>query len=57
MNVDWHDFVFRLVTSGIALRYWNELYVDPAAAAALRQTGRLNAPGDWARVVEDWGKG
>ena len=25
----------------IALRYWNEMYVDPTAAATLRQTGRL----------------
>lgn len=44
-----------LVTSGIALRYWNEMYVDPAAAITLRRTGRLDAPRDFPLSVEMYG--
>lgn len=32
------------VVSGIGLRYWNEIYVDPAAVSRLTTTGRLLAP-------------
>ena len=44
-----------LITSGIALRYWNEMYVDPSAVNLLRQTGRLEAPHLFTRVAEDYG--
>lgn len=33
-----------LVTQGMALRYWNEVYIDPADYARLSQQGRTNAP-------------
>lgn len=36
---------------GIAVRYWNEIYVAPAALEQLRTEGRLDAPSDFA-VVE-----
>lgn len=36
-----------LVTEGVALRYWNELYVDPAAVDALKQTGRMEDVGQY----------
>jgi carbamoyl-phosphate synthase large subunit len=32
------------VTEGVALRYWNELYADPAAISRLEEYGRLEAP-------------
>jgi len=44
-----------LVTEGIVLRYWNEMYVDPKASAALRQSGRLDAPREFDLLVEDYG--
>jgi carbamoyl-phosphate synthase large subunit len=43
------------VTQGIVLRYWNEMYVDTKAAAELRQSGRLEAPGEFGLLVEDYG--
>jgi carbamoyl-phosphate synthase large subunit len=33
-----------LVTEGMALRYWDELYVEPQAVAAIARDGRLEAP-------------
>jgi carbamoyl-phosphate synthase large subunit len=43
------------VTSGVALRYWNEMYVDEADVDALERDGR-SADGAGGRVqVEDWG--
>ena len=45
-----------LVTEGIALRYWNEMYVDPGAHAALCQAGRLDAPQQFGLLVEDYGR-
>lgn len=44
-----------LVTSGIALRYWNEMYVDPAAARVLRERGTLAAPHTYPLTVEAYG--
>lgn len=44
------------VTEGVALRYWNELYVEPAAVAELERAGRLADPGAH-HVVEDRGMG
>lgn len=45
------------VTEGVALRYWNEIYVDPAASEALRRSGRLDDPGAHPLVIEDYGTG
>ncbi|MEA2397191.1 MAG: carbamoyl-phosphate synthase large subunit, partial [Thermoleophilaceae bacterium] len=43
------------VTAGLALRYWNELYPDAAAVAALERDGVLE-PGSVPRpAIEDWG--
>jgi carbamoyl-phosphate synthase large subunit len=39
--------------SGVALRYWNELYVPAAAISALSDHGVLDAP---SVHVEDWGR-
>ena len=44
-----------LVTEGIVLRYWNEMYVDQKAYAALRQSGHLDAPRQSDLLVEDYG--
>jgi carbamoyl-phosphate synthase large subunit len=41
------------VTEGVVVRYWNELYPAPAAAAALRDGGHLDAP---EAQLEDWGR-
>ena len=42
------------VTEGIALRYWNEVYVPAEAVRGLESDGRLDEP--WRGVtVEDWG--
>lgn len=43
------------ITSGIAIRYWNEMYVSAEAAAELRDSGRLDDPGRHELTVEDWG--
>ena len=44
-----------VVNRGIALRYWNEVYVDPGAHEELARTGRLEDPGGYAITVEDFG--
>lgn len=53
-----HESIDNLptITSGIALRYWNEMYVDPKALAELQQTGQLAAPGEYSVSVEDYGR-
>jgi carbamoyl-phosphate synthase large subunit len=43
------------VTSGAALRYWNEIYPDDAAVAALERDGSLDPGGFDRPAVEDWG--
>jgi carbamoyl-phosphate synthase large subunit len=43
------------VTSGVALRYWNEVYVPPEALEALERSGRLEDPWSYPALVEDWG--
>jgi carbamoyl-phosphate synthase large subunit len=43
------------VTEGLVLRYWNEIYVAPAARAQIEQTGRLDDPRADPATVEDWG--
>jgi carbamoyl-phosphate synthase large subunit len=44
-----------LITSGIALRYWNEAYVDPNAVAELDQHSRLERPEQYRTNIEDYG--
>jgi carbamoyl-phosphate synthase large subunit len=44
-----------VVTGGIALRYWNEVYVDPAAHEELVRTGRMESSRAYAITVEDYG--
>jgi carbamoyl-phosphate synthase large subunit len=44
-----------VVTSGIALRYWNEMYVDPAAVAILQAGNELVDPHAYRLTVEDYG--
>lgn len=44
------------VTRGIALRYWNEMYVDPEAHSILEREGRLDDPAAYKLLVEDYGK-
>ncbi|HKS67493.1 MAG TPA: ATP-grasp domain-containing protein [Candidatus Acidoferrales bacterium] len=44
-----------VVKSGVALRYWNEMYLDPAAASQLRSGGELRDPGAHQLKVEDYG--
>jgi carbamoyl-phosphate synthase large subunit len=43
------------ITEGVMLRYWNEAYPDAAAIEALERLGRLDAPGEYGFVVEDFG--
>lgn len=44
-----------LITSGIALRYWNEAYIDPNAMAELDQLSRLEQPEKYRTTIEDYG--
>lgn len=44
-----------VVTQGIALRYWNEVYVDPSAHEELVRAGRLGCPRGYPITVEDYG--
>ena len=44
-----------LITEGIALRYWNELYVDPAASAELEKTGTMTPSEHPFARIEDYG--
>lgn len=43
------------VTQGIALRYWNEIYVDSRAQERLAQEHRLESPASYPLVIEDFG--
>jgi carbamoyl-phosphate synthase large subunit len=44
-----------LITQGIAVRYWNELYLDPDAIEQLTRTQQLAEPGKHPAVVENYG--
>ena len=44
-----------IVTKGIILRYWNEVYIDPHAYEALRMSGKLDDPHQFNLSVEDYG--
>jgi hypothetical protein len=39
----------------VVTRYWNEVYVEPAAVRELRDAGRLDSPRGRRVAVEDWG--
>lgn len=43
------------VTRGVALRYWNEVYLDDHAPDLLAEDGELLAPYNQVKVVEDFG--
>jgi carbamoyl-phosphate synthase large subunit len=42
--------------SGVALRYWNELYVSPESFAEIARSGRLPDPRAQHPRIEDWGR-
>jgi hypothetical protein len=42
------------VTEGVMVRYWNEVYPDAQAVAALEAGGSLDDPAG--TVFEDWGR-
>ena len=44
-----------LITKGIALRYWNEAYVNPDAKTQLDELGKLDQPKRYKPVIEDYG--
>ncbi len=44
-----------LITEGVALRYWNEMYVEPKAVQTLRESNVLEEPRKYKPVVEDFG--
>lgn len=44
-----------LVTAGIGLRYWNELYPDPVAVAELTTTSRMSEPERFRNEIERFG--
>lgn len=43
------------IVHGIALRYWNEMYIDSRACCRLRQTGKLDEPAKYPLQIEDYG--
>jgi carbamoyl-phosphate synthase large subunit len=44
-----------MVTQGIALRYWNEVYIDPGAKSVLEKCGVLENPHNYSSHIEDYG--
>ena len=44
-----------IIKEGIALRYWNEVYVDPKACSNLLQDGMLDTTKEMASCIEDLG--
>ena len=44
-----------VITKGIALRYWNEAYVDTEAKARLDEFGKSDQPGPFNLAIEDYG--
>lgn len=43
------------IHAGIGIRYWNEIYVDPAAVRQLTQSGELSHPQAAVKAVEGFG--
>jgi carbamoyl-phosphate synthase large subunit len=46
-----------VVTQGVALRYWNEAYVDPQAVTELERRSQLDEPRRSLTKLEDYGMG
>jgi carbamoyl-phosphate synthase large subunit len=44
------------ITSGVAVRYWNELYVSPEALQTLRDSSHLSDPRRFPRTLETYGE-
>jgi carbamoyl-phosphate synthase large subunit len=44
-----------VVTHGVILRYWNEMYVDRKAFNTLSKLGRLDTPHSFNTFIEDYG--
>lgn len=44
-----------LISKGVVLRYWNEMYIDSDAVNTLRQTGVLEEPAQFNLEIEDYG--
>lgn len=53
--LDEADFELPTVESGVCLRYWNELYINPDAQAALETNGTLPAPRALPSALEQYG--
>lgn len=49
------EIVLPKVTKGVALRYWNEIYVDPQAVSELTSHQKLDEPRQFKTIVEDYG--
>lgn len=47
--------VLPRITEGLAVRYWNELYISQKAFETLASEGRLNAPHEYPTTLEDYG--
>ena len=46
-----------LITRGVALRYWNEMYIDSQAHSILQNTRKLDDPKQFNLQIEDYGMG
>ena len=46
---------FPVIREGAIVRYWNELYVSPEAVSSLHKKGRLDKPGEYDYLIEDFG--
>lgn len=44
-----------LITTGRALRYWNEVYIDAAAVGKFEENGKIEKPKEFELVVENYG--
>jgi len=44
-----------LITNGVMLRYWNEMYPDSSAVEKLQSNNQLDTPREFPLVVEDYG--
>jgi carbamoyl-phosphate synthase large subunit len=46
------DYVLPEITEGVALRYWNEAYIDLDAYGQLKKTGFLKNPNSYPIIIE-----
>jgi len=49
------DFILPQVTTGIALRYWNEIYIEPKAYQEMITKNVLTHPEQFETLVENYG--